>query len=154
MNQNEYLKRNNLVTFCNYVGLMNCERYILSCDGYGEMKNCIGFDKKKDLQTPDLLKKHIENFIDYSGFVILVEKRGEHGEYIINTGFMAYKGNVVNLKANQVKNVKTRFFDFDINEDDLYPKSKCSIAGFSLIKDDVMNDDNILPEVKELLKEN
>ena len=151
----ENLKNRNVETLCNYIANLDSERVVFEYGGfvmdefsqvfYGRGENEIVKRSKEGV-----VFGVINYLLCLYGFIILRELRGEN---IINSGFFAYKGNIVKLNGVQVKRIMENVFEFEITENDRFIDSPCSIPKYNTIEQDVNNDDDISDDEKELLKE-
>lgn len=148
----ENLKNRNVETFCNYIAYMDCKRVVFGYGGIARDEFSKVFYGRGDNETVKWIKEcgALNYYLFLYGFIILRELRGEN---IINSGFFAYKKNIVKLNGVQVKRIMENVFQFEITENDRFIDSPCSISKYNTIEQDVNNDDDIPDDEKELLKE-
>ena len=158
----ENLKNRNVETFCNYIAYLDSERVVFGYSGFSRDEFSQEFYGRVDNKSVKWIKEYgvlghlfkeggiLGYLLWFYGFIILRELRGEN---IINSGFFAYKGNIVKLNGVQVKRIMENVFEFEITENDRFIDSPCSIPKYNTIEQDVNNDDDISDDEKELLKE-
>lgn len=148
----ENLKNRNVETFCNYIAYLDSKRVVFWYSGFSTDEFSDVFYGRGDNKTAKRIKEggYLGYLLWLYGFIILRELRGEN---IINSGFFAYKGNIVKLNGVQVKRIMENVFEFEITENNRFIDSPCSIPKYNTIEQDVNNDDDISDDEKELLKE-
>lgn len=148
----ENLKNRNVETFCNYIAYLDSKRVVFYYGGLAGAELFEIFWGRVDNETVKRIKEGgiLNYYLFLYGFIILRESRGEN---IINSGFFAYKKNIVKLNGVQVKRIMENVFEFEITENDRFIDSPCSIPKYNTIEQDVNNDGDISDDEKELLKE-
>ena len=146
MNNTDINANRNVDLMCHYIAYMDCKRRVIMEGGIGKMTVDIPYIGRGDKATVESIKTIIAPLLHFYGFIMMMESRKD---FIVISGFMAYKGNVVRLDENQVEKVMNNVFGMETEENDKFIKSPCSISDFSTIKEDVLQDEDIIE--KELL---
>lgn len=146
MNNADINANRNVDLMCHYIAYMDCVRRVIMKGGIGEWMLDIPYIRRGDKDTVENIKTMIKPLFHFYGFIMLMESRKD---FTVISGFMAYKGNIVRLDENQVEKVMNNVFGMETEENDKFIKSPCSISDFSTIKEDVLQDEDIIE--KELL---
>lgn len=146
MNNADINANRNVDLMCHYIAYMDCKRRVIMEGGIGKMAFDIPYTGRGDKATVESIKTMIAPLLHFYGFIMLMESRKD---FIVISGFMAYKGNIVRLDENQVEKVMNHVFEMETEENDKFIKSPCSISDFSTIKEDVLQDEDIIE--RELL---